>query len=259
MSCLARCVRAAVTAGVAGHAAAATAALRPVAAATAASSSSSLLRAARANWMQQPRRDYNVGGNEVKAGSTIKWEDKTYLVLSTTVNMRGRAHTTYNLELKDVGSTSKISVKVRPADKIEVIELTPVRMNYLYRQGTTLVFMDPVSFEQIEVSASLCGRESRANYLIENSSTLLTRNGDTFVKVAVPEKAVCTVETTAPAKAGGKVNDPTGKDAKLTNGLTVQVPAFIESGAHIVVNTETDAYVGKSEVPPMPIEEEKFQ
>jgi hypothetical protein len=93
--------------------------------------------------------------------------------------------------------------------------------------------------------------------LIDNSSTVLTRNGDTFVRVTVPEKAVCTVEATAPAKAG-KVNDPTGKDARLTNGLTVQVPAFIEPGQHIVINTETDAYVGKSEVPPAPIEEVKY-
>ncbi len=161
------------------------------------------------------------------------------------------------LDLKDVGSSSKISVKVRPADKIEVIELDPVRMNFLYRQGQNLVFMDPVSFEQVELSTSLCGRESRANYLVENSSIILTKNGDTFVKIAVPEKVVCTVESTAASKPG-KVNDGAGKEARLTNGLTVLVPAFIENGVHIVVNTDTDGYVGKSEVPPGPQEEPNF-
>ena len=130
-------------------------------------------------------------------------------------------------------------------------------MNFLYRQGGQLVFMDPVSFEQVELSAALCGRESRANYLIENSSVVLTRNGDMFVKISVPEKAVCTIESTATSKPG-KVNDGAGKDAKLTNGLTVQVSAFLENGAHIIVNTDTDAYVGKSEHSPQLLEELSF-
>ena len=47
--------------------------------------------------LYQAQRAYNVNGNEVKAGSTIKWEGKTYVVLETVVNMRGRAHTTYNV------------------------------------------------------------------------------------------------------------------------------------------------------------------
>lgn len=122
-------------------------------------------------------------------------------------------------------------------------------MNFLYRQGNTLFFMDPVSFEQIELDASLSGDRS-ANYLIENSSTALTRDGDTVVKIVVPEKAVCTVESTSQARA--KVNDAGGKDAKLTNGLTISVPNHIEAGQHIVVSTATNTFVSKSDTPPEP-------
>lgn len=135
--------------------------------------------------------------------------------------------------------------------------MTPVRMNFLYRQGKSLFFMDPVSFEQVEVDAELTGSERRAAYLIENSSVMLTKNGDNFVSIRVPEKVVCTIENTSAGRTK-QVNDTGGKDAKLTNGLTIQVPNFIDNGAHIVVNTETDAYVGKSEVPPAPEEEKEY-
>lgn len=153
------------------------------------------------------------------------------------------------LELKDVTSGSRISVKVRPADKVEVIEMQTVRFNYLYRDGNTLFFMDPVSFEQVELDASLtAGRH--AGYLLENSSVQLVRNGETFVKIVVPEKVVCTVaSTSAPTK---QQNDTGGKQAKLTNGITVTVPLWIENGTHIVVNTNDNAYVSKSDVPPAP-------
>lgn len=214
--------------------------------------------AARCAPQQMSWREYHVNGNEVKTGSTIKWEGKTWLVLGSAVNMRGRAHTTYNIDLKDVGSNSKISIKVRPADKIEVIELQTVRMNFLYRQGNTLYFMDPVSFEQVELDASLAPGKS-AHYLIENSSTLLTRDGDTFVKIQVPEKVVCTVAETHASRGATKVNDHGGKEARLTNGLTVIVPNYIENGQHIVVNTANDTFTGKSEVPPEPEVEKVFQ
>lgn len=84
----------------------------------------------------------------------------------------------------------------------------------------------------------------------ENSSTGLVRDGDNFVRIVVPEKAVCTVESTSAARK--TVNDTGGKEAKLTNGLTVMVPNYIENGQHIVVNTANDAFVSKSEVPPAP-------
>ena len=115
--------------------------------------------------------------------------------------------------------------------------------------------MDPVSFEQVELDASLAGGKA-AQYLIENSSTALVRDGDTFVRIVVPEKVVCTVESTGAARA--KVNDAGGKDAKLTNGLTITVPNHIESGQHIVVNTANDSFVSKSEAPPAPEVEKTY-
>ena len=135
--------------------------------------------------------------------------------------------------------------------------MTTVRMNYLYRQGNSLFFMDPVSFEQVELDVGLLPRERSAGYLIENSSTALKRNGDTFVSIHVPEKVVCTVEDT-PSGRVKQVNDTSGKEARLTNGLIVQVPNFIENGAHVIINTATDAYVGKSDTPPAPEVEQQY-
>lgn len=136
--------------------------------------------------------------------------------------------------------------------------MTAVRMNYLYRQGNSLFFMDPVNFEQVELDASLMVRgEKAAAYLIENSSVQLKKDQETFVSIHLPEKVVCTVLDT-PTGRVKQVNDSAGKEAKLSNGLTVQVPNFIENGTHVIINTETDTYVGKSEVPPAPEVEKQY-
>lgn len=86
--------------------------------------------------------------------------------------------------------------------------------------------------------------------LSEGSSTGLVRDGDAIVKINVPEKVVCTVESTSSSR--GKVNDAGGKDAKLTNGLTITVPNHIEPGQHIIVSTGTETFVSKSDAPPAP-------
>jgi len=188
----------------------------------------------------------------VKVGQTIKWEGKTCSVLSTTVSAKGRGHTTYLIEMRDINSGNKSQVRLRPADKVELRELQQVKMNFLYRQGSTLFFMDPTSFEQVELSVDLASGKA-GYYLIDNSSVVLKKDGDQFVSIQVPEKVVCTVQETAqPRKT---VNDPSGKEALLTNGQRISVPHFIENGQHIVVNTATETYVGKSEVPPEPEED----
>ena len=137
-----------------------------------------------------------------------------------------------------------------------VIEMVTTRYNYLYRQGNSLFFMDPVSFEQHELDAGLAPGKS-AHYLIENSSIGLVRDGETFVKIVVPEKIVCTVESTQPARIK-QTNDAGGKDAKLTNGLTILVPNHVETGQHIIVNTANDTFVSKSDAPPAPEPEKLF-
>lgn len=137
-----------------------------------------------------------------------------------------------------------------------VIEMQTARYNFLYRQGTSLFFMDPTSFEQVELDASLAPGRS-AQYLIENSSIALVKDGDLFVGIKVPEKIVCTVESTQAARTK-QTNDTTGKEAKLTNGITIFVPNHIEVGQHIIVNTSNDTFTGKSDTPPEPEKEKEF-
>jgi elongation factor P len=155
--------------------------------------------------------------------------------------------TVVQLELKHVSSGSRVSVKVRPADKIDVVELRKDRARLLYRQSGNLVLMDPVSFEQFEVSDTLAG--GRAHYLRDNTMVGLVREGDTVLKIVVPDKLVCTVlETSGDTK--NSAADGGYKVAKLDIGTNVSVPMYVANGMHIVVNTTTNSYAQKSDKPP---------
>ena len=60
----------------------------------------------------------------------------------------------------------------------------------------------------------------------------------------LPNQISCKIESTDVALKGQTVSS-SYKPAKLSNGLNIQVPPFIESGDTIIVDTRTIEYVKK--------------
>jgi len=60
--------------------------------------------------------------------------------------------------------------------------------------------------------------------------------------IEAPQKVQYTVVYTEPAVKGDTASGNVLKEAELDNGLKVKVPAFINQGDEILVNTDTGAY-----------------
>jgi elongation factor P len=116
-------------------------------------------------------------------------------------------------------------------------------MQFTYRKGESLVFMDSESFEEFELTPrQLAGREAFLNEGTEYRVMCLEGKP---VNVQIPEIVPLKVSVTAPpGHSVGQAANIT-KEATLENGLEIRVPLFIKTGDVIAVDTRTKKYAGK--------------
>jgi elongation factor P len=116
-------------------------------------------------------------------------------------------------------------------------------MQYLYREGTSYVFMDSDSYEQLPVDAGDLGQAVR--YLKEGDMAVLPTYQDRVIGIELPAAVELTVTETEPGVQGDRVSGAR-KPATLETGLVVQVPLFVEPGGRIKVDTRTGEYLARA-------------
>jgi elongation factor P len=116
-------------------------------------------------------------------------------------------------------------------------------MQYLYRDGTDYVFMDNVSYDQVQVSPDALGDASQ--YVKEGDSAVLQMYDEEIVGVDLPAAVELTVSETEPGVQGDRVSGAR-KPATLETGLVLQVPLFVNPGERIKVDTRTGEYITRA-------------
>jgi elongation factor P len=115
-------------------------------------------------------------------------------------------------------------------------------MEYLYRDGAQLYFMDKQTFEQTPFPVEDLG--DAANIIPENTDVTFVMHGDDVLDVTPPDTVEVTVADTDPGLRGDTATGGS-KPATTSTGFVVQVPLFIEKGNKITVNTNTGKYLGR--------------
>ena len=146
------------------------------------------------------------------------------------------------VEMKSVNKNTKLNERFRSSENVEKASLEETKFNFLYADERNYFFMDPKSFEQIEVKKDLIGEKGKL--LTENLEVLVSFYNDTPISVDLPNQVICNIETTDAALKGQTVSS-SYKPAVLNNGLNIQVPPFIEVGDEVVVDTRNLEYIKK--------------
>jgi elongation factor P len=102
--------------------------------------------------------------------------------------------------------------------------------------------MEPNTFEQIEIKKNIIG--DKGKLLTENLSVKVSFYNENPISVDLPNQVNCKIESTDVALKGQTVSS-SYKPAVLNNGLSIQVPPFIEAGDEIVVDTRNLEYIKK--------------
>ena len=183
-----------------------------------------------------------ISGNEIRVGMLLEHKNDLWLVLKTQHVKPGKGGAFAQVEMKSVNKNTKLNERFRSSDTLEKATLEEIKFNFLYEDEINYYFMNPKSFEQIDIKKDNVGEKGKM--LIENLEVSINFYNEKPLSVELPNQIACKIETTDVALKGQTVSS-SYKPATLTNGINIQVPPFIESGDEIIIDTRTIEYVKK--------------
>ena len=183
-----------------------------------------------------------IYASEIRVGMLIEYRDDLWQVLKTQHVKPGKGGAFAQVEMKSVNKNTKLNERFRSNESVEKASLDETKFNYLYDDETDYYFMNPKSFDQINIKKEIVGEKGKM--LTENLEVSISFYNESPLTIELPNQVTCTIATTDVALKGQTVSS-SYKPATLDNGINIQVPPFIESEDKIIVDTRTMEYIKK--------------
>jgi len=183
-----------------------------------------------------------INASEIRVGMLLEYKNDLWQVLKSQHVKPGKGGAFAQVEMKSLNKNTKLNERFRSSESVEKASLEDIIYNYLYSDEEKFFFMEPKSFEQIELKKNLVGEKGKL--LTENLAVTVSFYNDNPVSVELPKQITCRIETTDAALKGQTVSS-SYKPAILNNGLNIQVPPFIESGDEVIIDSRNLEYIKK--------------
>ena len=183
-----------------------------------------------------------INASEIRVGMLIEYKNDLWQVLKTQHVKPGKGGAFAQIEMKSVNKETKLNERFRSSESVEKASLEEIKYNFLYGDENNYFFMEPKSFEQIEINRNIMGEKGRL--LSENLEVSVSFYNEKPISIDLPNQVTCKINSTDAALKGQTVSS-SYKPAILNNGLDIQVPPFIEVGDEIIVDTRTIEYIKK--------------
>lgn len=180
--------------------------------------------------------------NKLKVGVTFAEDSTPWRVLKYDFIKMGRGGATIKVKARNLISGSIVTKSFQSGNVVEDITLEKKHLQYLYKDEEKAYFMDPVSFDQIEIPLSVMGED--VNYLVEGEKAWVLFWGDQVLGVELAASVVMEVTEADHWEKGNSVSNLM-KPVKVASGLSIMVPLFIKKGDRIKINTEEGSYINR--------------
>ena len=183
-----------------------------------------------------------INVTEIRVGMILEYKDDLWEILKTNHVKPGKGGAFAQVEMKSLLKNTKLNERFRSSETVEKASIEEIKHNFLYSDENDFYFMNPNSFEQINLNKNVVGNKSKM--LSENLEVTINFHNDNPLSITLPNQITCIINTTDVALKGQTVSS-SYKPATLDNGLSIQVPPFIENGDTVIVDTRTMEYVKK--------------
>ncbi len=181
--------------------------------------------------------------NDLKNGMVLNIERQLWAVVEFQHVKPGKGPAFVRTKLRNVESGKLVDKTFNAGTKVETATVDRRTMQYLYNDGTSYVFMDNTTFEQLEVAPAIMG--DTVGFLLENQDAVVATNEGRVLSVELPPTVELLVEYTEPGLQGDRSSGGT-KPARLETGKEIQVPLFLTAGEKIKVDTrDGGSYVSR--------------
>lgn len=184
-----------------------------------------------------------ISVNDFKTGLTIIVDGDIWRVVDFQHVKPGKGAAFVRSKLKNLRTGGVQEKTFRAGEKVGKAQIDNRKMQYLYENSGSYVFMDMNSYEQIEIPEAQIKDELR--FILENSEVNIIMYGSEILGLDLPNTVVLTVAETEPGIKGDTSSGGT-KPATMETGLVVNVPFFVNAGDKLTINTADGSYVSRA-------------
>lgn len=181
-----------------------------------------------------------ISTSDFKTGLTIEYEGNVYQIVEFQHVKPGKGGAFVRSRIKNLMNGATVEKTWRAGDKMEQALVERRDVEFLYRNGDDLVFMDMSDYEQLTLPASQVG--DAVNFLKDNTPVQLTEWKGRLLNIELPHTMELTITQTDPGLRGDTAQGGS-KPATLETGAVVTVPLFVNQGELVRVDTRTGQYL----------------
>lgn len=181
-----------------------------------------------------------VTASELQRGMVVRVEGQVYRVIEVEAKAAAaKLGGVVKTELSNVMTGRLWEARFRPQERLEDMPVERRNMEFLFREGDTCTFMDPNTFEQVEVPGEMLGRA--VDFLQSGSALPLEFFEGRPISAVLPDIVESRVVSTAPPSHSQQ--DSSWKEATLENGVSIRVPLFIAQDERVRIDLRTGRYM----------------
>ena len=184
-----------------------------------------------------------VIASSVRKGNVLDVDGKLCVVMKAENIHPGKGTPVTHLDMRRIADGVKITERYRTTDQVERAYLEDKTYNYMFEDDMGFHFMEPETYEQIQVPKDIIGDQSI--YLQENMPVSISLHDGVPISAELPARVTLEIVEADPV-VKGQTASSSYKPAVLSNGQRVMVPPHISAGTRVVVMTEDGSYVERA-------------
>ncbi|HWZ22349.1 MAG TPA: elongation factor P [Cytophagaceae bacterium] len=179
--------------------------------------------------------------SDISKGSFLRYNNELLTVTDYDHITPGKGNAIYSVKCRNIKTGKQSEIRFRSGEKIEMVRIEAMEMQYLYMENDSLICMNQVTYDQIPIPKIIFAESIQ---YLQEGMILIVRFDDTEQPVdgQLP-KHVELVVTYTEKGIKGDSSSKTLKPAEVEGGINLQVPLFVEIGDKLKINTETNEYV----------------
>jgi elongation factor P len=181
--------------------------------------------------------------NDIRKGQVIKFNGEAHLVMETQHRTPGNLRAFVQMKMRNLRYGKSLDQRFNSTDTVEVLATEKKTLEFSYADRENFAFIDPETFEQVELTASLVG--DAKNYLTANGRVDVLFVDEKPLTVELPSAVNLKVIESAEGIKGDTASN-VQKPATLETGLVIQVPLFVKEGEIVRVSTADGTYLGRA-------------
>ena len=178
--------------------------------------------------------------SDVSVGSFIRYNGELAQVIEWQHRTPGNLRAFYQAKMRIIRTGKLAENRFRSGEEVQLVRVETKDLQYLYKEGNSLVCMDTETFDQLYVDEQLFG--DALQFMKEGMMVQCAFEGETAVSAQAQATVELEVTYTEPGVKGDTATN-TLKPATLETGAVINVPLFVNTGELIKIDTRTGAYM----------------